>query len=114
MNGDCDVINRLLNETMHMDFPFLAGEDKKKRIVEDKKIYIEDTIKEAFAEMYPEKLELNKLWNEALDYAGSKFDSLPVSKRLNGFYLQELMHRYVIIELDGGCLPVTQFKAGSR
>jgi len=35
------------------------------------------------------------LWNEALDYAGSKFDSLPVSKRLNGFYLQELMHRYV-------------------
>lgn len=34
MNGDCDVINRLLNETMHMDFPFLAGEDKKKRIVE--------------------------------------------------------------------------------
>ena len=35
MNGDCDVINRLLNETMHMDFPFLAGEDKKKRIVED-------------------------------------------------------------------------------
>ena len=38
MNGDCDVINRLLNETMHMDFPFLAGEDKKKRIVEDKKI----------------------------------------------------------------------------
>ena len=80
MNGDCDVINRLLNETMHMDFPFLASED---------------TIKEAFADMYPEKLELNKLWNEALDYAGSKFDSLPVSKRLNGFYLQELMHRYV-------------------
>lgn len=95
MNGDCDVINRLLNETMHMDFPFLASEDKKKRIVEDKKIYIEDTIKEAFADMYPEKLELNKLWNEALDYAGNKFDSLPVSKRLNGFYLQELMHRYV-------------------
>ena len=57
MNGDCDVINRLLNETMHMDFPFLASEDKKKRIVEDKKIYIEDTIKEAFADMYPEKLE---------------------------------------------------------
>ena len=37
MNGDCDVINRLLNETMHMDFPFLAGEDKKKRIVEDRR-----------------------------------------------------------------------------
>lgn len=87
MKGDYEVINRLLNETMNMDFPFLAGEDKK--------TYIEDTIKEAFAEMYPEKLELNKLWNEALDYAGSKFDSLPVSKRLNGFYLQELMHRYV-------------------
>ena len=88
MKGDYEVINRLLNETMNMDFPFLAGEDKKKRI-------IEDTIKEAFAEMYPEKCELNNLWNEALDYAGSKFDSLPVSKRLNGFYLQELMHRYV-------------------
>lgn len=85
MKGDYEVINRLLNETMHMDFPFLASEDKKKRIVEDKKIYIEDTIKEAFADMYPEKLELNKLWNEALDYAGSKFDSLPVSKKLNGF-----------------------------
>ena len=51
--------------------------------------------KEVLADMYPEKLELNKLWNEALDYAGSKFDSLPVSKKLNGFYLQELMHRYV-------------------
>ena len=49
MKGEYEVINRLLNETMHMDFPFLASEDKKKRIVEDKKIYIEDTIKEAFA-----------------------------------------------------------------
>lgn len=95
MKGDYEVINRLLNETMNMDFPFLAGEDKKKRIIEDKKTYIEDTIKEAFAEMYPEKCELNNLWNEALDYAGSKFDSLAVSKKLNGFYLQELMHRYV-------------------
>ena len=45
MKGDYEVINRLLNETMHMDFPFLASEDKKKRIVEDKKIYIEDTIR---------------------------------------------------------------------
>lgn len=95
MKGDCDVINRLLNETMYMDFPFLAGEDKKKRIIEDKKTYIEDAIKEAFAEMYPKENELNSIWNEALDYASSKFDSLPVSKRLNGFYLQELMHRYV-------------------
>ena len=95
MSDDYDVINSLLNETMHMDFPFLAGEDKKKRIIKDKKIYIEETIKEAFAEMYPEKCELNNLWNEAVDYADGKFDSLPVSKRLNGFYLQELMHRYV-------------------
>ena len=29
---------------------------RRKRIVEDKKIYIEDTIKEAFADMYPEKV----------------------------------------------------------
>ena len=40
MKGDYEVINRLLNETMNMDFPFLAGEDKKKRIIEDKKTYI--------------------------------------------------------------------------
>ena len=80
---------------MNMDFPFLAGEDKKKSIIEDKKIYIENTIKTEFKEKYPRECELNNLWNEAVDYAGSKFDSLPVSKRLNGFYLQELMHRYV-------------------
>lgn len=48
-----------------------------------------------FYTTHPNEEPLNKLWNEALDYAGSKFDSLPVSKRLNGFYLQELMHRYV-------------------
>ena len=67
---------------------------EKKRIVEDKKIYMKIQIKKSICN-YPEKLELNQLWNEALDYAGSKTDSLPVSKKLNGFYLQELMHRYV-------------------
>lgn len=33
MNGDCDVINRLLNETMHMDFHFLQVKIRRKELL---------------------------------------------------------------------------------
>ena len=88
-------INTILEETTKFDFPFLANEEKKKRIILEKKLYIEKRIKDLFPATYPKEEELQDAWNEAIAYANDQFKSLPEKRKLNGFYLQELLHYYV-------------------
>ena len=88
-------INTILEETTKFDFPFLANEENKKRIILEKKLYIEKRIKDLFPATYPKEEELQDAWNEAIAYANDQFKSLPEKRKLNGFYLQELLHCYV-------------------
>ena len=37
---------------------------------------------------------LKKMWEESVEYSDEKFESLSEKHRLNGFYLQELIHCY--------------------
>ncbi len=34
------------------------------------------------------------IWEQSVEFADEQFKSLPINKRFNGFYLQELMHCY--------------------
>ncbi len=37
---------------------------------------------------------MQEIWNEAVEYADEQFKSLDPKYKINGFYLQELLHYY--------------------
>lgn len=45
-------------------------------------------------ESFPNEDILKKMWEESVEYSDEKFESLSEKHRLNGFYLQELIHCY--------------------
>lgn len=88
------IIDNIIEETTHFDFPFLASEEKKKTIIQSKKKYIEEKFKIIAPELFFNSVQVEEIWNESVRYADEQFKTLPINKRLNGFYLQELMHHY--------------------
>ena len=87
-------IDNILDETTQFDFPVFANEKKKKAILLEKKSYIEEEIKIIAPKLFPDEEKIKKIWKESVEYADEQFKSMPIKKRLNGFYLQELMHYY--------------------
>ena len=87
-------IDNILKETTQFDFPVFASEEKKKAILLEKKSYIEEEFRTIAPKLFPGEEKMGKLWKESVDYADEQFKSLSTKKRLNGFYLQELMHYY--------------------
>ncbi|MDO4775461.1 MAG: hypothetical protein Q4A10_06575 [Aerococcaceae bacterium] len=88
------LIEQLINETMGYDFPFMASENKKKEIISEKKLHIETEFRQILADSFPDQEILDRIWNEAVMHADESFSSLSPKLKLNGFYLQELMHCY--------------------
>ena len=87
-------INCIIEETTQYDFPFLASQEKKKAIITEKKLYIEEKLRRILPESFPNEDILKKMWEESVEYSYEKFESLSEKHRLNGFYLQELIHCY--------------------
>ncbi|MBZ4670764.1 MAG: hypothetical protein JG769_1068 [Oscillospiraceae bacterium] len=97
MNKKSDIlyeINKVIQETTSYDFPFLANESRKAEIIDEFKIHIEEQLKQLAPELWPTDVVLTEAWNESLEYVKQKFESLPPMIKINGFYLQELMHFY--------------------
>lgn len=92
--GITKEIEGTLQETTQFDFPFLAGTEEKKRILEQKRASVEQRLKAAAPEQFPCDNILEEMWKEAIGYADGQFAFLEEKSRLNGFYLQELMHCY--------------------
>ena len=88
------MIENIIEETTHFDFPFFASEEKKKTILQSKKIYIEDKFNIISPKLFFNPIKIEEIWHESVRYADEQFKTLPTNKRLNGFYLQELMHCY--------------------
>lgn len=88
-------IENLLEETTQFDFPFLASVEKKETILNENRTYVEKELKTIAKDLYPSDAVIERVWEEAVGYADGQFKTLPENKRLNGFYLQELMHHYV-------------------
>lgn len=87
-------IDSILKETTQFDFPFFSNQEKKKNIVIEKKCYIEEKLKIIAPRQFPCEEKRKELWNKSVEHADDQFKSLTVKNRLNGFYLQELMHYY--------------------
>lgn len=87
------ILENLLEETTKFDFPIFANTEKKQTFLLEKKLYVENKLK--LKETAPKSFaDKEKLWKESVEHAEEQFKSLPAKKRLNGFYLQELMHCY--------------------
>lgn len=87
-------ITNIVQETNLYDFPFRANEAMKQQIINEKKFYIEDKLKMLSSGYWPDDRNLNQMWNESITWTNRQFASLPSQIRINGFYLQELMHHY--------------------
>lgn len=87
-------IKCIIEETTQYDFPFLASQDKRKTIIMDKKKNIEEKLKRLLPDSFPSEENVNKIWAESIEYSDEQFESLAEKHKLNGFYLQELMHCY--------------------
>lgn len=85
-------INCIIEEMTQYDFPFLASQEKKKAIITEKKLYIEEKLRRILPESFPNEDILKKMWEEFVEYSDEQFESLSEKHRLNGFYLQELIH----------------------
>lgn len=87
-------VQKIIEQTTQFDFPFMAGIDRKNQIIKDKKAYIEAQFKKISPDNYPDEDMLINLWNESVKYSDEQFESLSDRHKINGFYLQELMHCY--------------------
>lgn len=87
-------INCIIEETTQYDFPFLVSQDKKKEIIVEKKLYIEEKLKGVLPDIFPNEDTVDKMWEESIEYSDEQFKSLSEKHKLNGFYLQELLHCY--------------------
>lgn len=87
-------INGIIEETTQYDFPFFASYNKKEEIIMAKKKCIEKKFNELLPDCFPNEEKLNELWIESINYSDKQFHSLAEKYKLNGFYLQELMHCY--------------------
>lgn len=103
-------MNALLEQTNTLDFPFFANKNKKRKLILEKKSQIDRSIDQLIGDsgIVINEKQRELIWKEAETDARSEFASLPEEHLLNGFYYQELMHRYVkqvfnvIIEKLGG------------
>ena len=84
----------ILDGTTRLDFPFGSSKEKKKKIIVENKEYIEEHIRKICPKVFPKRDKLEKMWDEAVKYSDSQFKELSEKWRLNGFYLQELIHCY--------------------
>lgn len=87
-------IDAIVEETTLYDFGFLVSEERKNEMIQEKKVHVEKELKKAARELWPSDMELDQAWNEAVENTEKKFASLPPQIRINGFYLQELLHCY--------------------
>lgn len=87
-------INNIIEETTTYDFPFLASEKRKREIIEELKKHIEEQLEQLAPERWLPDTMLCQAWNDSMEHANQSFESLPSKVKINGFYLQELMHFY--------------------
>lgn len=97
MNKQLEIkthIGQIIAETKTYDFPIWSDEKGKYQIISRKKAHIENSLKQVSSGYWPDNDQIEKLWNQSIEYANNQFSSLPPNIRINGFYLQELMHYY--------------------
>ena len=96
MNMSCDnTIEAILKSTTKLKFPFGANEFTKRCVLHNAKKEIDDKLVALVADEMLFEKKKEELWIRACNGACEEFESLPSKLRLNSFYFQEVMHRYV-------------------
>lgn len=95
-----DELYSILEETTKLDFPFLASGKKKAEILMKVKNEFDERIDKVLQGSGTDLIVAREvLWAGAKKHSDEEFKSLKESQRLNGFYLQEIMHEYVELQL---------------
>lgn len=97
------ALQMIIKGTEKLDFPMLASFEKRQKILVENRMNIDllidsvqsnrGTSADEIAAMRP------ALWEEADAAARAEFGDLSEKKMLNGFYLQEVMHRYAELQV---------------
>lgn len=89
-------MGRISEDMTKIDFPVFTNKEKKKEIIYEKKLDVEEKLKESVPEYFPSEDILKQIWTESVGYTNGQFKHLSEKYRLNGFYLQELLHCYAM------------------
>ena len=88
------TVEEIVEKTKKYSFPMFYNENKKQIYIEKKKELIERKFKSIDNDKFPSEEICSQMWNDSVECAGKEFSSLPAKRRLNSFYLQELMYNY--------------------
>ncbi len=90
-------LERMLRETTRLSFPIFADADKKREQLYIIKRGSDERILSMLDPDEADRLRagMADLWEAAERSACGEFDTLPERLRINSFYLQEVMHRYI-------------------
>lgn len=88
----------IIRSTEKLDFPFFSSLEKKQAIIKREREALDTQIEMLLCETAINFADLDQkqmsLWEAADRDARAEFGSLSEKNMLNGFYLQEVMHRY--------------------
>lgn len=91
-------LERIVHAAEKLDFPLFSSFEKKQAVVEQEREainrQIEALLREGNIEFADLEQKRTSLWKTADLDARAEFGPLSEKEMLNGFYLQEVMHRY--------------------
>lgn len=90
-------LEKILEDTTGLSFPVFANGRQKREQLDITKQETEEKIRSILSPDDSARFDSEKagLWGEAEKFACEQFDTLPEKLKINSFYLQEVMHRYV-------------------
>lgn len=97
------ALQMVIKGTEKLDFPMLASFEKRQKILVENRMNIDLLIDSIQSNKGISSVEIASmrpaLWEEADAAARAEFGDLTEKKMLNGFYLQEVMHRYAELQV---------------
>lgn len=95
-------LRHIIYNTEKLDFPIFSSLEKKQQIVKTEREKIDAQIDHIINKTDIDFTAITQLrqnlWEEADSAARAEFGALSEKEMLNGFYLQEVMHRYAELQ----------------
>lgn len=95
---------RIVESCDKLDFPLFSTREKKLQILDQERARVDglfDKILPKESAASPQWLQKRQdFWTQAVDKARKEFCNLDEKHLLNGFYLQEILHRYAELQME--------------
>ncbi len=103
-NKIIDEFNKLNSQLSKLDFPLFSSKTKRENIIIETRNEVDNKIIEIVKLYCPQikisEEQLQKLWEKTKKSVKREFDHLPDKLKINAFYFQELMCKYVEIVFE--------------